>query len=68
MTQLDLSLYFNHCLISLLLFLLLIIIMYIKFYNFFLIYKIRNNFVNNNNKFSKNNLKQFFLIQNILQL
>lgn len=67
MTQLDLSLYFNHCLISLLLFLLLLIIMSTKFYNFFLIYKIRNNFVNNN-KFSRNNLKQFFLIQNILQL
>ena len=68
MSQLDLSLYFNHYLVLLLLFFLLVILVSLRFYNFFLILNIRNNFISNNLESSKNNFKQFSILHNILKL
>ncbi len=68
MSQLDLSLYFNHYLVLLLLLFLLLILISLRFYNFFLIFNIRNNFILNNLESNKNNFKQFSILSNILKL
>nr|BAR90918.1 ATP synthase F0 subunit 8 [Hydra vulgaris] len=68
MSQLDLSLYFNHYFVLLLLFFILIILLSLRFYNFFLVLNIRNNFISNSLKLNKNNFKQFSILCSILKL
>nr|YP_001648631.1 ATP synthase F0 subunit 8 [Hydra oligactis]ABW76609.1 ATP synthase F0 subunit 8 [Hydra oligactis] len=67
MSQLDLSLYFNHYFVLLLLFLILIILLSIKFYNFFLVLNIRNNISCSSLKLNIINPKQFSILQSILK-
>jgi len=68
MSQLDLSLYFSHYFVLLLLLILLTILLSTKFYNFFLISNIRNNYSFSLLKLSSSNSKQFFSLQNILKI
>nr|BAR90795.1 ATP synthase F0 subunit 8 [Hydra vulgaris]BAR90801.1 ATP synthase F0 subunit 8 [Hydra vulgaris]BAR90807.1 ATP synthase F0 subunit 8 [Hydra vulgaris]BAR90813.1 ATP synthase F0 subunit 8 [Hydra vulgaris]BAR90818.1 ATP synthase F0 subunit 8 [Hydra vulgaris] len=68
MSQLDLSLYLNHYFVLLLLFFLLIILISLRFYNFFLVLNIRNNFILNSSESINNNFKQFSILYNILKL
>ncbi|YP_002221527.1 ATP synthase F0 subunit 8 (mitochondrion) [Hydra vulgaris] len=68
MSQLDLSLYLNHYFVLLLLFFLLIILISLRFYNFFLVLNIRNNFISNSSESINNNFKQFSILYNILKL